>query len=99
MIRHWDTVSRLQIMDLYGRMRPAPANQPYFRGMVHGHDVAERDTWPELRLTMTYDEKRCFHPVVPYELVRLLGFPKLPQSKTFFCYVEEEWVCREMERV
>jgi hypothetical protein len=36
--------------------------------------------------------------VVPYELVHLLDLPKLPQDKTFFYYVDEEWVCKEIKQ-
>jgi hypothetical protein len=85
-------------MDVYELVKASPTNQPYFPGMVHRHDVQERDTWPKLRLTMAYSGKVCLHPVVPYELVHLLDLPKLPQDKIFFYFVDEEWVCREIGR-
>lgn len=94
----WDDVSCQQIMEVYDLVESASATQPHFPGTVYAPQVVERDTWPELRLTTAYDGSKCFHPVVPYELVHLLDLPKLPQNKGFFYYVEEEWVCREIEQ-
>ena len=98
--RHCGDVSLHQIMEVYELVKASPINQPYFPGTVHGRGVSERRsrTWPKLRLTMTYDGSLCLHPVVLYELMHLLDLPKLPQNKTFFYYVEEEWVCREIGR-
>lgn len=95
---HWDSVYLHQIMELYELVKATPTNQPYFPGIVHGHEVLERDTWPKLRLTMAYNGKICLHPVVPYELMHLLDLPKLPQDKICFYYVDEEWVCKEIAR-
>ena len=96
--RHWDTASMHQIMEVYDLVKDSPTDQPYFPGTVRGHDMSERDTWPKMRLTMAYHGRLCLHPVVPYELVHLLDLPKLPQDKIFFYYVEEKWVCEEIER-
>jgi hypothetical protein len=98
MNRHWDFAPLQQIMKLYDLVKASPANEPYFPGTTHGHEVSERDTYPRLRFTMAYSGRICLHPVVPYELVHLLDLSKLPQDKTFFYYVEEEWVCREIKR-
>lgn len=98
MNRHWDTASLQLIMEVYELVKASPTNQPYFPGTIHGRNVLEVQTWPELRLTMAYKGKICLHPVVPYDLVHLLDLPKLPQDKVFFYYVEEEWVCKEIER-
>ena len=95
---HWDPASRLTIEHLYEAIKTWPTSQPYFPGIVHEHDTQEWRTWPKLRLTMTWDNGKCFHPVVPYELVHLLDLPRLPQDKIFFYYVDEEWVCREIKR-
>jgi hypothetical protein len=96
--RHWDTASLHQIMEVYDLVKASPTNQPYFPGAVHGHNKREKQIWPKLRLTMAYHGRLCLHPVVPYELVHLLDLPKLPQDKIFFYYVEEKWVCEEIER-
>lgn len=32
-----------QIMEVYELVKASPTDQPYFPGMVHGHDVLERD--------------------------------------------------------
>jgi hypothetical protein len=98
MNRHWDFASLRQIMEVYDLMKASSAYQPYFPGNMHGHEVSERDTCPRLRLTMAYNGRICLHPVVPYELVHLLDLPKLPQDKTFFYYVDEEWVCKEIKQ-
>ncbi|GAB7327298.1 hypothetical protein MBLNU13_g11181t1 [Cladosporium sp. NU13] len=96
--RDWDYIPSHQIMEVYELVESSPANQPYFPGTFYAPQVLERDTWPELRLTMAYNGSQCLHPVVPYELVHLLGLPKLPQNKGFFYYVEEQWACKEIEQ-
>lgn len=88
----WSFALNRQVEALYDLVKASSSKQPFFPGSNYVPRLTERLTWPELRLTMVWDDCQALHPTVPYEQVHLLGLPKLPQDKIFFYYVRELWV-------